>query len=245
MAILTTAARRRRQKIHAAVGAIAKFGLLAALLVVVSYAAYETGIAKNDETVRRMRGDLETAQGEILELIAAKETAEERVRRMANTLGQLERNYQENVPEGEVAELLALTRQRLREGIDAERLAFLLQTAALERTCDTSLETNDLLVRTPLSTALDNTVGFANNAIVVNADGASTDDAEVGRLSRFDPAEPVEMRFLSIDGEIYTIENALPFNYSVVIDTDEYQFQVRQSSTAGYLTITARRCNYP
>lgn len=245
MVILSTAVRRRRQKFRQSLWTLAKFICGMILLVVVSYAAFEAGKAKNDESVRRMRAELLDAENQKLELIAAKETAEERVRRMAGTLAQLERDYQQNVPEGDLAELVLAIRERIAAGIDPDRLKFVIGTAAFERKCDKSTETQPLLVRTPLSTNLDNTVGFAKNRVVVSAEGQPMrDDAGVA-LGFFDPDKPIAIRFLMISGELERVSKTLPLTHSVVVDDDEYQIQVLADSRRGYLAVTVRRCDYP
>ena len=246
MVILSTAARRRRQKFQAFAATVGKLVLVIVLLVAVAYAAFEAGTAKNIENVKRMRASLADAEEQKLELIAAKETAQERVRRMAGTLAELEKNYRENVPEGQVAELLSLTRQRLADGVDAERLRFLLENAAVERSCDKVSETEKLLIRTPLSTVLDNnTVGFADNQIVINADGKALQGDGEFVPSTFDPLQPIYVRFLSIGGDIEKVEGRLPLNHAVVLDKNEYQFQFINEGDGGQITISMRRCDYP
>lgn len=245
MIILSTAVRRRQQRLRTFFWNLAKTLLLLLLLVIVSYAAFEAGSAKNSESVLRMRSELASAEDEKLELIAAKETAEERVRRMASTLGQLENDFQEQVPDGELANLLDVIRTRLNDGMETERLQFLLEAAALERSCDRSTETQPLLVRTPLSTALDNTVGFANNRVVLSAEGQPMRDESGVAMGFFDPDKPIAIRFLMISGEIERVSDRLPLTHSVVVDDDEYQFQVLVDSRRGYLSVTVRRCDYP
>ena len=245
MVILSTAARRRRQRLQKLLYGIAKIGALILLLVMTAYAAFVAGTAKNEERVRLMEVELEAAEDEKLSLIAAKETAQERLRRMTGTLAQLEKDYESNVPDGVLAELLGVVEQKLANGLPAERLQFIVEQVGIERVCDSDTETQSLLMRTPLSTALDNTVGFANNRLVVSGEGEPLRDEEGRDIGFFDPAQPIVVRLLLITGEIERIEGSLPMTHSVVIDSDEYQIQMLPDSRRGFLSVTVRRCDYP
>ena len=76
---------------------------------------YETTVDRLERETARLRYALENAESRM---------AEQRAR------------YQRDVPQGRIAELLDLARDKLGTGVTPDRLAFLISSAANQRDCD-------------------------------------------------------------------------------------------------------------
>jgi len=222
-----------------------KLGLLLLLLAMSALAAYEAGLAKNAARIERLQSDIDEARQERLRLIAEKQSAEERVVRLRKALAQLEGQYEKNIPDGAMGALMGTLKQRLAHGVPLERLSFVIEHATNERSCDDMTETRELQARTPVSTALNYTETFMSGLIIVSADGVAARDADGNALDRFDPDQPVALRFLLINGEIERVEATLPLAHSIVLDGSEYRFRAVPGNNLGTIKLIAQRCNYP
>lgn len=215
------------------------------LLFGVGYYAYAIGLAQRAVEVERLRADLRDA-------IEATQAARESASLATHTAQQAEAQaqawqarYSQEVPRGTVAEILAQIETKLSQGVPAERLAFILEAAAVERDCAARTETASVFVRTPLNTEPVPSTGFADNRIVVTSSGEPARDQEGLALSEFDPQKPIVLRFLKIDGEVDTARGYLPMSHAVVQGEREYRFIVRGSIEPGTVAMTMEDCAYP
>jgi len=148
------------------------------------------------------------------------------------------------VPTGRVATLLNNLREKLDAGVDQDRLAFLIASAANPRTCDEQPVTKRFLVRTPLYQGANDSVSFADGAIVVTAEGVAATDAQ-GRVEAwFDPAKPVTLHLTRIGGDTVDKTGMLPLHVSLVAGQSEYRFAAVEGPQ-GFVQISGDRCDYP
>ena len=153
--------------------------------------------------------------------------------------------YAADVPTGKSSELLALIESQIEKGADPDRVAFLVDTAARERSCDAVTQTKRFLVRTPLFAGANDAVTFAKNTITVTGMGASANSAAGIPEQWFDPAKPVTLRFVEPGGVSSQAFGALPLHHSVVRGKSEYRFSIIDSGKQGFINITAERCAFP
>lgn len=156
----------------------------------------------------------------------------------------LESRYERDVPSGDSQRLHDLAVQMLEQGVEADRLAFLIRSAQTPAACDDTAETKQFMVAVPGLPAADGRVTFADRRITVTADGqVATDDQ--GRVEAwYDPTRSVRVRFARLGGETEDINGPLPLHHSMVIGGDEYRFTIAAGQT-GFAEATAIRCNYP
>jgi hypothetical protein len=178
------------------------------------------------------RLEVEELETQVAELKAARaELKDEKAQlndKLAQTRDELatwKRRYEKNVPQGKPAELFALMKTRLSNGLDAERLTFVIQQAQSETSCDAGPETRRFLVQTPLS------------------DGAA--DSRGRPEAWFDPDQPVMVTIRRPGGETRSVKGTLPLHPAVVAQGDEHRFSVIPGDRRGFVEVTWQRCAYP
>ncbi len=232
------AARRRRWR-------IIRWLLTTAILLVLGVASYWTGAKLAVSEVSRLEDKvaaLEKAAAELRDRNAALESETATAREGES---KWQERYKAEVPTGKSRELLTLIESEIARGADPERVAFLVGTAADERSCDSELQTKRFLLRTPLYTGANDAVSFADNAIIVTGEGALSRDAEGKPEAWFDPAQPVTLRFVEPGGAGSEASGVLPLYHSVVRGDREYRFTITSSDSQGFITVTAERCAFP
>lgn len=232
----------RRRKLFKTI-ALALAG--AGLLVLFAVGGYEAGRSEVAHLLERQTADLDEVTARGLALTEQVAAAEDRVVRLENQLQSLRLDYAANVPPAELKPLIDLLRARTRAGVDHQRLAFVIEQAGRERRCLAGVETRRLVLRTPLTTVLDNTAAFADGRISVGGDGRPARDEAGEPFDWFDPTAPVTLRFLTIHGRLSRASGHLPLTHSVILNDREWLFQARAAREPGYVEITAQSCAYP
>lgn len=242
---LSTLGRRRRLARRRLFWNAVRILVVLVLLVLFAVGGYQAGISQSSHESERRAADLALAADRNLELTERLAMAEDRAGRLESQLQALRLDYAANVPPAELKPLLALLQARARAGVDRDRLAFVIEQAGRERSCERTVETQRLLVRTPVSTALDNAVSFADRRITVSGDGRPARDEAGSPLDWFDPNQPVTLRFLTIGGDLSRVVGRLPLVHSVILGDREWQFQATASAEPGRIDLAARSCAYP
>jgi hypothetical protein len=153
--------------------------------------------------------------------------------------------YERDVPGGEVAALMDRIQEKLAAGVDRDRLAFLIDSAAKSRKCDGKPATKRFVVRTPISRSANDSVSFARNAITITALGESARNPEGKIEAWFDPAQAVTLRLVQLGGKTTIRKGKLPLHTSVIIKNKEYIYSVVEGTQRGFVEITGDRCDYP
>ncbi len=236
-----TRQRRRRQRRWAAF----KFLFVAALLGGSLALAYELGgqIAGAEEDA--LREELKAAQEEQEQFETLRSDLKAEVARAQQAEAQWRERYQQDVPQGEVAEILELTRRRLQDGVPAERLRFVVEQVSAERDCAGEPETKRFIVRTPIYTGGADSIGFADSSITITATGESATDAQGRPNAWFDPAKPLRVSVTPIGGEAKVVEGELPLHFSLVRGDTEHLFTAVAADRRGFLEVTEDTCAYP
>ena len=242
---------RRSKRRHAALGLIG-WAVLAGLVVMGLAVSYRLGLSQGRTEIARLEGDLATMH-ELNRVMSeraahAEQGAEAAITRRA----QLEQAYRAEVPAGQLRELVDLAQARLKDGVPFDRLAFLLRAARIERRCEKDLERRRVPVHTAASTSPLGSTGFLDGRITVTAEGMAAPRPEGGGGGAsagepFDPARPVALRFLRIDGEVAAVEGRLPLTHAVVLGGQELMFAIAATDQAppGQVEVTMQRCAYP
>ena len=214
-------------------------------VVAAGYYAYETGTTLARRQVTELSQKVTTLEDNVTrlerrntELAAALEVERERGQ-------ELRARYERDVPKGQTKAFLDQIQARQAEGLSAERLAFLIQSARKERECDGEPQTKRFLVSTPIAAAGGNdSVTFANNAITVTANGQPARDSSGNPEGWFDPALDVTLQFAVLGGATSEAKGMLPLHHGVVMGDSEHRFSVIPGNR-GFLRVTADRCAYP
>ncbi|HZH27149.1 MAG TPA: hypothetical protein VEY95_08200 [Azospirillaceae bacterium] len=186
----------------------------------------------------RLRSDNQQLTVAVQQLQAVARTAEARAQDM-------ERRYEQTVPQGELGRLLQIARERLAAGQSADRLAFVLANASTPRTCEAP-ETRRVAVQLPETQPNPNSaVRLANGVITVSSLGQPSRTRDGRPEGWFDPAKPVTVRFTPIGGRNESVATGvLPLTHTMVVNNVEWRFAVHPGPRS-FVDVTADRCPLP
>lgn len=230
--------KRRRSRVF-------RWVLVLGALSALGAVTYTSGSELAEREVRRLERDMAalTQQIDALKAQNAKLAGDNGAAILR--LQDLQRRYDAEVPAGPALELLAAVNARLKEGVSPERIRFMLDAASQRQSCDGKPQTKRFIVQTQITSGANASVGFANSAITVTAQGESAVSQSGAPEAWFDPAKPVTLSFAALGGEKVQVSGTLPVHRSVVYNGDEYRFTATQAETRGFVTVTADRCALP
>lgn len=227
--------RKRQVRVRIAVGIfIVVLAILSALF------AYQTGTLRAQKPITELEQQVEALQAELETLGKENEslrTGQEEATAEAERLEQA-------LPQGDAETLLTLIRERLNDGVAAERLAFVLGAVRKDAVCDGEEVTKRFLVRTPLYEGENDSVSFGDEAVAVTAKGENALNSEGKAEAWFDPAKAVTVSFADKGGETKEASGSLPLTQTLVVAGYEYRFTAA-AGPQGFVKITGRRCLFP
>lgn len=222
---------------------VVKVGLLAAIVLGIALFSYQMGIEQikgRDASLREENATLSRQKIELELLASQMQTA---VRSSEAKIVELETRLQREVPTGDIARLVQLTQTRLSQGLNVNRLAFVIEQAQTHRDCQAA-ETKRFTLATPLLRTGGRSVSFGSGSVAVSGSGQSARNDKGAPENWYDPALPVTLKFTGIDGKDSEITGTLPFNHAVVVKGFEYRFAFAAGSRS-YIDVTADRCPFP
>jgi hypothetical protein len=218
--------------------------LVLALLLAAGLFAYETGsiaalqpVTRLEKQVSELSRDLTALQEKNIELTADAEAARGRET-------EWQQRYQSEVPTGHSKDLFELIRDRMAAGVEAKRLAFVIEATSNLRSCDDNPMTKRFLVQTPLYQGANDSVSFGGETVTITASGPNATNSEGNAEAWFDPAKPLTLRFTEIGGRATEKTGKLPTHHSVVVRDFEYRFTI-QPGPQGFVKVTGERCKFP
>lgn len=232
--------RRYRHKIWSG---FVKATLALSVVLVAALFSYQMGIEqlKGRDTALREEVSALSMRNAELELLAqqmkgAAKTAESRARDM-------EQQLRRDVPSGDRARLLEQITRRLEAGVQADRLAFVIEHTENPRNCKNP-ENKRFVLATPILKSGVRGTTFANGAVTVTGEGVSARNAQKEPESWYDPGQPVTLRIAIMGGKQETVEGVLPLHHNIVAEGVEYRF-VFAAGSRSYVDATVDRCPFP
>lgn len=242
--LLTTFGETRRSRRRQALLGTARLVGVALAIAGGALASYQIGRSQSGIERARFESDLSALQ-ELNRLLSERAaSAEQRAEAAITRAARLQRSYDADVPQGQTRELLDLVQQRLKDGVPAARLEFLLREARVERKCDPPSETKRLLVHTSVTPTPAATAGFAKNQITVTVEGAPQRKPDGRTDPIFDPQQPVTLHLLRIGRDVAKAEGRLPLSHSLVLGDREFRFTVK-AADKGQAELIAQVCDFP
>ena len=220
--------RRRRHLFWRSVlwlaGAVALFGL--------GYSAYQTGSLLAEARVR----DLEARLAEQSARLDAGSSDAGRMRVTVAEARQavvtLQGRYDADVPRGEPAEIYAIARERLTQGVPAPRLVQVLREAAVTKPCDTRVVRKRFAIqqaaRNPEDTA-QLLEGLIQVSATMPATGADAARNAVITVTRAWAAEPLRI-------------SGLPARQDIALNNVSLRLTVEAADVAGYANASLSVC---
>jgi hypothetical protein len=156
---------------------------------------------------------------------------------------ELNKTYQETVPEGPVRELLELVSNQLKEGMTPERLAFVIRSARPPRNC-TDPETQRFIVSTPLYTGTESKANIGQGSILIKASGVSAKNEKGDKEAWYDASKAVNIEFIVRDGKTEKKQGMMPISHSIVAGGREYRLTIAEGARS-FAKVTFDSCDYP
>lgn len=231
-------ARYRDRAVQRMTNAISMLIVIALSASVGFWMGKQYGVEQNislQDQVESLTRERNTLQTNVTELRAEAQTANTRYE-------QTKAEYNAILPEGPMQDLTKLVRQQIDQGMAPERLAFVIKSARPPTGC-TDPETKRFVVSTPSYTGPDSSATVADGGIIIKANGASSFNKDGKAEAWFDPAQNVEVSFISPAGTEVK-KGAFPIRHSVVHEGREYRFTIEEGAKS-FAKVVFDSCAYP
>lgn len=209
------------------------------------FAAYEAGTVRRAAEIERLRA----------ENARLKAVDDERVERLVEALArvevlearnaELERRLARQTPDAELRDLVELLRDRLRRGIAADRLAFLLRSASPVRECVSEEEGRRVFVAVPLARGRPSSANLAGGRLTVTLAGEPERDEEGRPEAWYDPSAPVRLSLTTVEGRSSEIQGPLPLFTRLVVGEREYRILAQPDERRGFARLVVESCAWP
>lgn len=174
-------------------------------------------------------------QESVTELSAQAQTAETRYQQLQDQVDSI-------IPKGPMQDIATLVREQLEQGMDPERLSFVIRSARPPSNCSEP-DVKRFVIGTLANKGPASKVSIADGAIVIDGTGKSARNEKGQPEAWYDPAQPVKITF-SHDGKKDVKRRTLPIRYSVVAGDREYRFTI-ESGSRSFAKVVYDSCDYP
>ena len=154
----------------------------------------------------------------------------------------LQEEVQSVLPEGPVQDLVSLVREQLKQGMDPERLSFVIRSARPPTGC-VDPQSKRFVVNTPAYNGPKSIALIADGLIEISGSGSSARNSKNKPEAWYDPAKRVGINFKH-NNKVETKKGTLPLRYSVVSGDREYRFTI-EAGTKSFARIMYDSCSYP
>lgn len=186
--------------------------------------------------VEKLEKERDTMQESITGLRAETQTAVARY-------DQLQKTYEEVLPEGPLRDLTQMLKVQLDEGRDPDRLAFLIRSARPPKNC-TEPETKRFVASTPNSSGPASEISIADGQLIIRGSGVSAMNASGSAEAWYDPSQKISLQFTGADGVKEEKAGVMPMNHSIVVGNREYRLTVTEGARS-FVKVTFDSCDYP
>jgi hypothetical protein len=232
--------RRYRRRIWGRVGKVA---LVLAVLGGVAGFSYLVGV----EQLKSREGSI---QEELANMTAAKDKAERRAQQLQQIAqtqeiraNELEIRLQREVPSGELAKITELVARKLAEGVNPERMVFVIEQTSNPRSCALP-DTKRFVLPTPIYKGSNTQVAFADGAIIVTGEGVPARNDGGSPEAWYDPTKPVKLRFTDANGKVDEVNGVLPLTHNLISSDKEVRLTVGAGARS-FVEVTGEVCRFP
>lgn len=231
----------KRYKERAAQRTASLLGMLAVILISILIGFWlgkqfgaQHLITLKDE-VSALEVERDELQEKMTDLSAAAQTANTRFK-------QLQEEVSNIIPEGPMQDLVTLVGEQLKQGMDAERLAFVIRSARPPTGC-VDPDSKRFVVLTPAFKGPKSIAKIADGLIEVTGSGSSARNEKKLPEAWYDPSKKVEITFTH-DGKQEVKNGILPLRHSIVVNNREYRFTI-EAGARSFAKVTYDSCAYP
>lgn len=215
------------------------FGVMVVSLSLGYWIGYQKAVQENNFQLEQIKS-VTVERDQLLETVT---NLKAEVMTAQTLYEQLEKTYNEALPEGPAQDLMTLVRRQLAEGMDPARMAYLLQAGQPPRNCSEP-ETKRFVVTTPAYKGADSQVNISEGAILIKGRGESAKNQKGDPEAWFDQAKPIQLEFTTKEGKLESKKGVLPLSHSLIIEGREYRFIVEPGARS-FAKVTFNSCDYP
>lgn len=231
----------RRYKERAAQRTASLLGMLAVILISILIGFWlgkqfgaQHLITLKDEVIT-LKLERDELQERMTDLTAAAQTANKRYEQLQEEVANI-------IPEGPMQNLVTLVGEQLKQGMDPERLSFVIRSARPPTGC-VDPETKRFVVSTPAFKGPKSIAQIADGVIGVSGVGESARNDKKMPEAWYDPSQKVELIF-TYGGKSEVKAGILPLRHSVVAGNREYRFTI-EAGARSFAKVTYDSCAYP
>jgi hypothetical protein len=191
-------------------------------------------ITLKDEVIS-LTQERDALQEDATELSAGAQTANKRYE-------QLQEEVESIIPKGPMQSIVTLVREQLKQGMDPERLSFVIRSARPPTGC-VDPESKRFVVNTPAYNGPKSVAIIDNGLIEIFGSGSSARNDKKMPEAWYDPAKKIQVSFKYGD-KLESKTGTLPLRYSVVIEGREYRFTI-ESGAKSFAKVVYDSCSYP
>lgn len=210
-------------------------GVTAILAYRIGHQVSQEQIQTANQSVDKMVGQITALEKEVAQLSAKNKT-------LASRYDQLQSQYEQDIPQGELGRLTDLARQQLDNGLDADRLAMILRAAEPPRNCTDDVKRR-FVVKTPLYDGPDSKVTMSDGRVTISASGVPVKNADGETEAWYNPNKPVTVNFTVIGGKSTTKTGQLPIHHTIVDGDREHRFTIAKGQRS-FATVIGDSCDY-
>jgi|GEM_PF-475796 len=164
---------------------------------------------------------------------------------------QLQDSTQEILGNPALQEIVALARDQLEKGMDAERLAYIVRAGKPPANC-TDATIDRFVVSTPNYDGEASALSIADGAILISGEGRAAsgkgDGGDEGE-AWYDPKMPVRAKFnvKHPDADVHKEtqkRRALPLYHTIILGDRQYRFTLSEGAKS-FVKVTYDSCDYP
>jgi len=139
-------------------------------------------------------------------------------------------------------DLVTLVREQLKQGMDAERLSFVIRSARPPTGC-TEPQSKRFVINTPTYTGPASFASVAEGKIKITGAGQSARNANNLPEAWYDPSKAVKISIVN-GNKRETKDGILPLRYSTILGNREYRFTI-ESGARSFAKVVYDSCAYP
>ena len=231
----------KRYKERAAQRFTSFLGLLALMLISIligfwlgkQYGATQL-ITLKDEVIS-LTQERDILQDNATELSATAQTANKRYE-------QLQEEVESIIPKGPMQDIVTLVREQLKQGMDPERLSFVIRSARPPTGC-VDPESKRFVINTPAYKGPKSIAFIADGVVEITGSGSSARNDKKMPEAWYDPAKKVAITF-KYGEKTETKTGTLPLRYSIVSEDREYRFTI-EAGARSFAKVIYDSCAYP
>lgn len=197
------------------------------------YGAEQSIVLK--DKVASLTQERDMLQSNVTELSARAQTADKRYQQLQDQVDSI-------IPKGPMQDIATLVREQLEQGMDPERLSFVIRSARPPTNCSDP-DVKRFVLSTPANQGPASKVSIAEGAIIIEGAGQSSRNDKGQPEAWFDPSKPVKITFSHGDKKDVK-RRVLPMRYSVVSGDREYRFTI-ESGARSFAKVIYDSCDYP